>query len=313
MAIREGKWRCPYCSTVNRGADLACSGCGATRDKDVSFFLEDAAPEVADPNLLLRAQAGADWLCQFCQTSNRPEQSQCRNCGVERGTSASRPLRDLPAAPPPPAPLPSPPGRGCARWVAVVLLLVLGLCGVVSYFSFRKTEESVRVTGFEWTRAIDVEAWRTVRGQAWEGETPSGARVLSRERRVHHTEREQTGTERVKVGVRDLGNGFFEDVYESRPVYRERPVHGSMISYEIETWVRDRTQRASGRDQSPRWPDPGLRGREREAGRHESYAALLQGRRQYRMELPQERWAALLPGQELLAVIQGGHKVLSLR
>jgi hypothetical protein len=162
------------------------------------------------------------------------------------------------------------------------------------------------------TRAIDVEAWRAVRNQAWEGETPGGARLLSRERQVHHTERERTGTDRVKVGRRDLGNGFFEDVYEDRPVYRERPVYRTRIAYEVETWVRDRTERASGSDQSPRWPDPRLRGREREAGRHEAYVVLLQGRRRYRMELSQQRWGALSPGQELGAVIQGGSRVLSL-
>jgi rubrerythrin len=39
MAVREGKWRCPHCSAVNRGADLACGGCGATRDQHVTFFL----------------------------------------------------------------------------------------------------------------------------------------------------------------------------------------------------------------------------------------------------------------------------------
>ena len=55
MAIREGKWRCPYCSGVNRGAHLACNGCGATRDKDVTFFLEDDVPEVTD--LPARARA----------------------------------------------------------------------------------------------------------------------------------------------------------------------------------------------------------------------------------------------------------------
>jgi hypothetical protein len=61
MAIREGRWRCPSCATVNRGRDLACTGCGATRDADVAFFLEDDAPTSgADAD---RKRAGADWLC----------------------------------------------------------------------------------------------------------------------------------------------------------------------------------------------------------------------------------------------------------
>jgi hypothetical protein len=40
MAVRDGKWRCPYCSGVNRGSAMACLGCGATRDKDVTYRME---------------------------------------------------------------------------------------------------------------------------------------------------------------------------------------------------------------------------------------------------------------------------------
>src|SRR5262245_55277343 len=95
MAVREGKWRCPQCARVNRGADLACPGCGATRDEHVTFFLEDDAPEVTDEALLRRAAAGADWLCEYCSTSNTPDRSHCQQCGAERGTSPSRPIRPV--------------------------------------------------------------------------------------------------------------------------------------------------------------------------------------------------------------------------
>jgi hypothetical protein len=318
MAIREGKWRCPYCASVNRGADLACKGCGATRDKDVTFFLDDDAPEVTDEALLAQAQAGADWVCPFCSTSNRPDEGHCHQCGVERGTAPSRPERVLPLASPPP---PGPPRpvvassgrrRGWSVAAVIILLLIAGL-GAIAYFAFRKTEEAVRVTAFEWERAIDVEAWRTVRESAWEGEVPREARVVGRAREVHHTERERAGTERVRVGTRDKGNGFFEDVYEDRPKYRDRPVYRTKISYDIERWVRDRTARLTGDDQSPRWPDPVLRGRERESRRSEKYVVVLDGRKTYRKEMPLPAWSALRRGQSFHAVVQGGRRVLELR
>jgi hypothetical protein len=319
MAIREGKWRCPYCASVNRGAELACNGCGATRDKDVSFFLEEDAPEVTDEALLARARTGADWLCQFCQTSNRPDEGRCRHCGAERGTSPSRSEREVPLASalmsptPPPSSGPRKNRRGCGIAVAVLLLLSLGFCSVVSYLAFRKTEETVTVTGFEWERTIQVEAWRAVQQSAWEGEVPGGARVLSRSREVHHREREQTGTERVRVGHRDKGNGFFEDVYEERPVYRSKDVYATRVRYEIDRWVVDRTARASAQGQALRWPDPGVRSGEREARRSETYAVLLQGKKTYRKELPLAQWSAIQPGQSLHAVIQGGRSVVELR
>jgi hypothetical protein len=114
------------------------------------------------------------------------------------------------------------------------------------------------------------------------------------------------------VGTRDLGNGFFEDVYESRPVYRPRPVYRTKHSYEIERWVKDRTARASGRDPTPTWPDPGLRRGEREGARRETYTAILRGRREHRMPLPQQRWAALRIGQRLTATLRGGRSVVKL-
>ncbi len=318
MAIREGKWRCPYCSAVNAGRDLVCGGCGATRDEDVTFFLEDEAPEVTDKALLKTAQAGADWVCQFCDTSNRPDQTHCANCGAERGTSPSRPVQEIRDAAPASAPEPPPPPvsrtKGCGRWLLGIVLLVILLAGTCGYFNFREIDEPVTVTGFEWQRTVEVEELRTVRDSAWEGEVPSGARILSSSREVHHNEREQVGTEQVKVGTRDLGNGFFEDVYEDRPVYEERPVYRDKVTYEIERWVTDRTERAAGRDRSPSWPAVRLDGNEREGERSEGYFVVLQGDDEaYRMPLPLQRWSGLTEGESFTATIQGGDEVLELR
>ena len=410
MAIREGKWRCPYCSGVNRGAHLACGGCGATRDKDVTFFLEDDAPEVADEALLARARAGADWLCLFCGASNPPDRGQCRNCGGGRGAAPSRPVveegagmrsersedplarlpegeaRSNPAplviepgdasgAPPGirgatlarrvvyaglalvslrstsrpprpparsagmnPAPLiiepggasgapPGPPARSAGMnpaplaavtrrfrpVVTTVLLLLVAFVAAAAYFGLRRSEETLTVAGFEWERKVAVEAWRTVRERAWEGSVPSQARVVSRRQEVHHTERDQVGTRRVKAGTRDLGNGFFEDVYRDEPFYRERPVHRTRVTYDIQRWVPDRTVQASGQDHAARWPDPALRAGEREVSRSEKLVVVLNGKRTYRMELPEAHWAALQPGQPVNAVMRGGWSVLELK
>ena len=115
------------------------------------------------------------------------------------------------------------------------------------------------------------------------------------------------------MGTRDKGNGFFEDVYENRPVYRNRDVYRERLTYETERWVQDRTAKASGQDQSPRWPDTRAGPREREGGRSETYAVVLRGRRDYRLELPEGQWAALRAGQSLQGVIRGGREVLSIR
>lgn len=322
MVIREGKWRCRYCSNVNRGAELACGGCGAQRDKDVVFFLEDDAPEVTDERLLAVAHAGADWLCQFCQTSNRPELTQCVQCGAEKGTSPSRPVREILGASTPVAPLSAaapatpktPRSRGCLATLVVLLLLGMGLCATTTYFALRKTNETLTVAGFEWQRAIPVEAFRTVRDSAWEDAVPRDARVVSRRREVHHTDQVQTGTRQVKVGTRDKGNGFFEDVYEDRPVYAGHDVYAVKVTYDVERWQPARNAEAKGGDRRPRWPDVSLASNEREARRTETYVVRLVGaKRTYRMELPLARWEQLEEGRRYEAVIRGGSKVLELK
>jgi hypothetical protein len=312
---------------------MACLGCGATRQRDVAFFLDDDAPEVTDDALIARARAGPDWLCAFCGDANAPARDHCRNCGAEKGASPSRrvyiepggaggapprpPARSGEVNPPSRAASDSGPPTGPAAsnfrpWAMAVLLVLVAFVVAAAYFGLRRTEETLTVAGFEWERRVAVEAWRTVREQAWEGSVPAGARVVSRRQEVHHRERDQVGTRRVKAGHRDLGNGFFEDVYRDEPVYRERPVYRTRVTYDVQRWVPDRTVRAAGRDHAARWPDPQLRGGEREASRAETLVVLLNGKRTYRMELPEGRWTALEPGQAVSAVIRGGRSVLEL-
>jgi hypothetical protein len=44
----------------------------------------------------------------------------------------------------------------------------------------------------------------------------------------------------MRVGKKDLGNGYFEDVYETRPKYEDRLVDDVKITYEVDRWVRGR-------------------------------------------------------------------------
>ena len=84
MAIREGKWKCPSCSTVNRGAETQCGQCGTTRDANVKFFLDENAEEVTEASQLAKAKAGADWLCEFCGNSSSQTSPTCTGCGAPK-------------------------------------------------------------------------------------------------------------------------------------------------------------------------------------------------------------------------------------
>jgi len=317
MAVREGKWKCRHCGGVSRGSQLHCASCGVKRGEDVRFFLEDDAPVVTEAALLAKARGGAEWLCEYCGRSNPPDTPRCSQCGADSGDARSREVREIRAGAEAPQPALSRPlarsgGRGRVI-LASLLLLVLGFCGYFGYVATRKTEETVRVAGFHWERRVAIEALRTLREEAWQDSVPSGARVVSTKRDVRETEREQVGTERVKVGTRDLGNGFFEDVYEDQPVYKERPIYDQKVSYDIERWVKDREARSAGEDASPRWPELALRPGEREGSRSESCVVLLQGQKTYRMKQPCDGLARFEVGARRHAVIRGGVSVVELK
>jgi len=304
LAIREGAWDCPVCGRKgNRGPDKFCGGCGSPRGPEVRFYLPEDAPEVTEAEALKRAAAGPDWICPYCQGDNPATYEFCSGCGAPRDGAKARPVVEQKdgAAPVPLAA--APPRKG--GWGKGLGLGCLGLIALVSLFIFlgRPKSTTLTVTGFHWMRTVAVEELRPVTEQAWEGEIPSGARVLSRKREVHHvdhiqigsqtrtrtiSERVQTGTQRVKTGTRDLGNGYFEDVYcnepvyETRyrteeyqePVYRDQPVYRQRIRYEIEKWMPDREAKAEGQDHTAVWPDLRLGAKEREGKRTELYEVL---------------------------------------
>lgn len=351
MAIREGAWDCPVCGRKrNRGPEKFCGGCGAPRGPEVKLYLPDDAAEIADAAALQRAQAGPDWICDYCGADNPTGNSFCSGCGSprEEGTKTREIVVHRSDVPPPPPPPAAPAAKPKSSWLkkgcGIGCLGLVFLVGLLVFLG-RPREKALTVTGFHWTRTIAVEELRPVTETAWEGEVPSGARILSSSREVHHvdhiqtgsrtrsrtvTERVETGTEKVKVGTRDLGNGYFEDVYEDRPVYedrsheetyeepvyRDQPVHRQRFRYEIEKWLPDREARAEGRDRSPVWPATALGRREREGSRSELYEVLFRdsGNKPARYRAPTEQvWRGFEEGRAYRGKVKSNGEVTEMK
>jgi hypothetical protein len=350
MAIREGAWDCPQCGRQkNRGPDKFCGGCGAPRGEDVRFYLPEDAREVTEAAELERAQAGPDWICPYCEGDNPAANAFCSGCGAARDGAVMRQViehRDAPAVPPPAPPPPQPvlsPVKSGGRLKKGCGIGCLGLLFLVGFFWFlgRPREATLTPESFQWERTVQIEALRPVTEEAWEGELPAGARILSRSRQVHHTnqvqtgterrtrtvtEQVQTGTERVKTGTRDLGNGYFEDVYEDRPVYsdrshqetydepvyREDPVFAIKVRYEIDKWLPAREEKAAGRDRSPDWPAGKLAAHERAGTRKESYEVHFRdakGEPCVFKTTDEAAWLRLEPGGSYRAKVRPGGEV----
>jgi len=314
MAIREGRWDCTYCgSTGILGRHTTCTSCGRPRPEGVKFYLPEEETEVADQKLLNLANAGADWICQYCDSSNRASHTSCQHCGSPREEEMpSQAEIDYEEGEIPwegdnaePVPVEEPVvkkkfawdkiGLSCLAMIGLALLLV---CGVTLFAAFKTFDVELTVKEVSWARSIPVEAYRTVVEEDWA--IPDGGRTLTTEQRIHHYDKVvdhyvnrtrevcedvQVGTERYTCGKRDKGNGFFEDkqctrpVYKETcrnesyrdPVYRDEPVHQTWYTYEIEKWVLDRTETASGHNHDAYWPEYTLADNERAGERTETY------------------------------------------
>lgn len=253
MAIRMGYWDCPHCEHQRiEGPKRQCPSCGRPRDDEVSFYTDDDAPEIDDPALLQRAEAGADWHCPFCDTDNPADSSVCASCGGSDPNAKQRQERLILEPSTQPTPAAVAPRKRKGRWP--LLLLLLGVAVALWFLFFRSSPQRVEVSQATWRKSLQVEQLKTEVHSSWLDEMPSGARELSRSTKTR-TKKIQQGTKSVKVGKKDLGNGMFKDVYKKVPNYVEKAVDAIYVRYEIDRWVQGlslKEQRSDGSE--PPWP-----------------------------------------------------------
>jgi Zn-finger in Ran binding protein and others len=332
MAIYLGRWDCPTCGLKgNAGPDTHCAGCGSPRGKNVRFYLPANAEEVTDADRLKKAKAGADWHCNYCGADNTAEATHCHSCGNERDTQdvtrqqtvdyegqTKLDTGQLKPVPPPARAKPNPVPK-----IAAWLFFLGALAGL--WYLLRPVDFELTVAGHEWLRTVEVQQNRPFIEEGWD--LPAQARLISQKRAVHHYDqvldgyvtktrnvRVQTGTRRRKCGKRDLGNGYFEDVYCDEPVYKNKretyqdpvyrpvPVYATQYRFEVYRWVTDRTLKAQGTDRNPQFPSEALPGdRWREGPRTETYTLrLTDGKgKVYPQKVNLAFWQRAAPGNKL--------------
>jgi hypothetical protein len=255
MAIREGRWDCATCGAKGLlGRDKICPQCGDPRAQGVKFYLPEDAAEVTDAAHLQVAKAGPDWLCLFCNSSNRAAAKICEQCGAERGAAPTQAVKEYALGEVPrtgdgarETPIPAPaarkaiapaPRRPLPLWVklglAMTLAALVGGCGILWLVS-RPRDVTLTVAQMSWERTIEIEAFRTLTEEGWS--LPPGGRLQSQRPEIHHyvqvldhhekrtrqvAYEVQVGEEEYVSGQRDLGNGFFEDIVSKRPIYETR-------------------------------------------------------------------------------------------
>lgn len=345
MAIYVGRWDCPTCGTVgNIGPETRCPNCGSSRPEDVRFYLATEAEVVRDKKRIAEARSGADWRCGHCSSHNKADAEVCQTCGNPHDQFSEDVGLERREYAPGEVPEATPQGpdtieqyeESVVRHQAgrfrklrpIVTVAVLGLIALV-LSGFFPTGVDAQVTGFLWERSTEMEHYEAVAYEDWS--VPSSAFDVNSFEAIHHYEkeyshtetryrdvREQVGTETYVCGKVDMGNGYFQDRYCSRPVYttrsesyrhdvyRDVPVYATKYRYKLMQWVVKPayTLRSEGEDHDPRWPQrpSSLLGNDWRKGRSEgSYSVIVEAGKSYTEEVGPRYWEGLRLGDEVPA------------
>lgn len=330
------------------------------RPKGVRFYLPSNAELVSNEEEIKKAKAGADWNCSFCATNNKAYDSICRSCGNSRAASDKQlEIREYSLNE---VPVDSSTARGLDKQARGIntneqkvqtgskktnpwIWRILGIVGaiILFYIIFSNIKHSITVEVIQthWEREIMTEEYKEVTEEDWT--IPSGGRQISSYRAVHHhrrvsdgyvtrtrTVQEKVGEEQYVCGKRDMGNGYFEDKYCSRPVYRSRnetyqeeqfheePVYQTKYRYAIFKWVPAGSIKTSANDKNPEWGDISVFKNDphrRETGRKEAYniTVLDEKKKEHLEKLSASRWQAINKGDKLPALRDGLGKYRGLK
>lgn len=293
MAIYIALWDCPTCAhTGNLGPHTNCAACGATRPKDVQFYMPEKPITVENEAELQKAKAGADWICGHCTAHNKAWETVCRACANPRDTLSDDknieekeynenevPLtgkreRQLNANELAHVREKNAPSSKRFLWLFPIALVII----VLALF-FWKTESNVQVTGFQWERETDMLHYEIATHEDWH--LPAEAIESNRFQAIHHynkvfvrnetrtrTVQVPAGTERYVCGKVSKGNGYFADKYCTRTIYKDKqesyqeaiyqdvPIYQTKYRYKIWEWVKKEPIRAEGKNQNPEWAKP---------------------------------------------------------
>ena len=351
----EGRWDCTSCNTKGiLGRYRECPNCGNPRGEDVKFYLEDKEDYVSDEEAK-KISRNPNWMCDFCGSYNSDEKKKCKSCGAERRenknyfevqrekekkqeerknineqrSNNSNNLMNFTEKN-------SIKNNTTASIIIGLIMLVAIVVAIVSIF--KPKEENLKINDFTWERKIDIEEYKTFHESGWN--VPKGGRVTSQNREIydyeqvidHYVTKTREVEKQRKIGkkkkIKDLGNGYFEevdgdDIYETyyeteeyeEPVYRDVPIYKIKYYYDIERWTYERSVTTKGNDKEPYWGKENLKDNERVKKKHETY--IIQGvtdekkKKTRKVNVEFKKWKSFQIGQsvKIKTYIGGGTKL----
>ncbi|MBR6187031.1 MAG: zinc ribbon domain-containing protein [Clostridia bacterium] len=313
-----GYWDCPYCQYQGISGDQGkCPQCGRPRG-DVKFYMKGYAEgqtreenergdiEYLDEEKAKYVNRNPDWYCSYCNTLNSDNAEKCSNCGATRADSEAnyfdqlkkRQQQQQQSAQAQQAQQRAPEKGGSKKWLIFLAVAAIAIFGIVKFMSGNTTQGDLKVTRIEWARSINIEQNIQYSESGWT--LPAGAELTAQKEEVHHYDTVLDHYQNVQVErsrevldhyetyytYKDMGNGYFEEVANERPiykteyytetvqqpVYRQVPRYQTKYYYTIWRWTPARDVKATGDDHNAQWPEVTLRENEREGQRTEAYA-----------------------------------------
>ncbi|MCH5193809.1 MAG: hypothetical protein J1F11_07610 [Oscillospiraceae bacterium] len=320
-------WKCGYCESYNRSDSEVCSNCGAPKGAGKDYFQNHA--ENAARSSSADSSPGNTGGNTYYGGGTAGEASSYYSRGISGSSSSSYysypQKKDF---------------NYWLKWIIAgiaVIAVIIGIAAIVT-----PKEKTLTVEGFSWERTLYIEKYKTVRESGWN--IPSGGRLQYTREEVRsydhqfvgyrtetYTEQEIDHYESYVSGYRDLGNGYFEEIIDQRPVYRtvtktrevpqyvDVPVYDTKYYYDIDKWVKNHTVDTNGRDQEPYWGQeppastgsPKL-GDERVSSRSETYRIIgtLSGTKNSRSyEIGYSDWEKLKKGDSVRCKVYASGKI----
>lgn len=301
--IVEGYWDCSFCGAKGvRGGLANCDKCGSPRSEDTVFYMKDKINYVSEEKLK-NISKNPDWCCSCCNRLNSDKEDNCISCGASKRDSQynyfelnkkqQEKVKEVNEK------SQEYKHKNISNYLFVILGVIL-IAFIISGFTklLQPKIDTIKVTEMSWERSIDIEKYQTVYENGWN--VPPGARLdynqieFSHNKQVisyYETRSRQVQKSRIShyesyiSGHRDLGNGYFEEIKSSRPVYdtyyeteyyqspvyKDEPVYRTKYYYEIDKWLYERKVMTSSKDNKPYWGESKISKDERESSKHEAY------------------------------------------
>lgn len=260
-------WKCAYCGSYNRCTDTICKNCGASKQDGKDYFksnFEDIKEIVhTEPHSSNNSEAPHIGYIPLSRSQPAPSQLRSNNEAENRSARAEKLIPSIIKALNP-----------FKKYILAGIAIIAVIIGLVLLITPK--ERILTVESFSWKRIMYIDEYKTVSESDWQ--MPSEGRLLYTRSEIRSYEHRLTGYktetytqqeidryEQYVSGYRDLGNGYFQEIMSSRPVYKsvtktrevpqytDVPIYDTKYYYYIDKWVSDHTVTTSEADKNPYW------------------------------------------------------------